>query len=188
MNRDSLGHVFLRDSLADLWWRRYGIWLYLLACASPILLVHVDAVVPANVLDLLGTIPAIRGLLEASRSQARVVTWLVCSLLAYPLMHLCCRSRVLRNPDQPRWKLLSAVAVFNLVLGGALLVNVVELRGNRLVTVIRSAMLSDGVALAIVGSLISLVYAFVLFMNIHVLLTMFSDPDKETQDGNSGCS
>lgn len=170
-----IGRVFLHDSDTDRWWRRHGMWLYLLACGLSILVVPVNMPIPAHVISLLGAVPAIGGLLETSKSPAKIVAWLVRSLLAYPVMHLCCRSRVFRNPDQPRWKLFAALAVLDLVLGSALLVDLVGLRGNRLSALIQSAMLSDGISLAIVAPLVSLVYAFVLFLNFHVLLTVFSD-------------
>jgi hypothetical protein len=179
MKRDETTTEYLHDQPVDRWWRCFGLWLYLGACALPM------ALVPAGTGHRSGPsmpwdwLPALRGPLAASPGDGRIVIWVLASVLAYPLMHRALRSRVYRHPRTPLWKGLLAVLVMDLVLVGALWLDLVSMRGNRLAALVRDALLSDGPAMVVMAAIISSMYAFVLFLNIQVSLIAFSNPHKE---------
>ncbi|HEY0333470.1 MAG TPA: hypothetical protein VGC74_07130 [Stenotrophomonas sp.] len=170
---------YLYDRPVDQWWRRFGFWLYLVVGVLPMALVPSGSGAPAWTLRALDWLPALRGLLAASSGDGRIVAWVFGGLLAYPLMHRAMRSRVYREPRAPYWQGLLAVLVIDVVLFGALWFDLVSMRGNRLASLVRECLLSDGPLMVVMAAIISSMYAFVLFLNIQVLLVAFSNPNKE---------
>jgi len=179
MNVDDIAAEYLHDRPSDRWWRRFGLWLYLGACILPMSLVPSGAKAPTWAIHTLDWLPALRGLLSASQADGRIVAWVFASVLAYPLMHLCGRSRVYRQLRGPYWKAMLGVLIIDVVLIGPLWVDLISMRGNRITSLVRDSLLSDGPAMIVMAAILSAMYAFVLFLNIHVLLIAFSSPDKE---------
>lgn len=179
MNSTESPVEYLHDQPSDRWWRRFGLWLYLGVCALSMALVPGGSGAPAWSIRAIDWLPSLRGLLAGSPGEGRIVAWVLASVLAYPLMHRAMRARVYRQPRGPYWKVLLAILVMDIVLLGPLWLDLVSMRGNRLTRLVRDALLSDGVAMIFMASVISALYAFVLFVNLQVWLTAFSDPDKE---------
>ena len=179
MNSSGTPNDWLHDEPSDRWWRRFGHWIYMGACALPMALVPPGSGAPEWLIRAIDWLPALRGLLAASPGDGRIVVWILASVMAYPIMHIATRARIDRRLLVVKWKGLLSVLFFNVVFFGFLWVDLVSLRGNYMARYIRAAMLSDGLSMIFVAPLLSLAYAFLMVLNFYTLLSFFTDIDKE---------
>lgn len=158
---------FLHDGPSERWWRRHGIALYIGVCALAIVMSDRAGFTLAFVRPLSG-INAIGGLLTLSNHDPRLITWIVVSILAYPLMHLAMRARIYRSASLPEWRGVLSVIVLDLVLVGALFIDPSGLSGKRSVAVASLLTPTTGLTFFLVAPLVSAIYAFAVFINIHI--------------------
>lgn len=179
MNSAGAPNDYLHDEPSDRWWRRFGEWLYMAACALPMALVPPGSGAPEWLIRAIDWLPALRGLLAASPGDGRIVVWIVASVIAYPIMHMAMRARIERRLLVINWKGLLSVLFLDFVFFGFIWVDLISLCGNHIGRNIGAAMLSDGLPMVFVATLLSLVYAYLIVINFYTLLASFANLDKD---------
>lgn len=172
-----MGKEYLSNDPSDIWWRRYGIWLYVFCCAVVVILIPPSAEVSEEIGSALSMIPALRDLMARSSNDARIAGWIISSVIFYPIMHRAMISRILRDVSKDDYlKASMSIVVMDVVLLWALSIDVFSYKGTRLAESVQAAMVLGGPVGIMVYVVISAVYALALFANIHLirLLILYS--------------
>ena len=136
------------------------------------LIVPADAQAPAWLDAVVRRIPAVDSLVQMHGNSARMAAWVLASVLAYPLVHLCARSRLVAPPQAGTAPRSALPVVFGVLL---ILVSCVLLLGMDVTTLhgilfdtIRRVLDASPVVAAVAAGL----YAMTLSFSIAALLEM----------------